>query len=91
MIKIYFPKILYNKDVPSIQEEANNNKFQRENEQTNNKLISYRNHIIEAKKRVNYINQIDRMGNEMQRDNLNHNTLEHLQQQINQFKNLNFT
>ena len=55
--------------------------------ETMDKLISYRNDIIEANKRVNYRNQIDRMGNEMQRDNLNHNTLEHLQQQINQLKN----
>ena len=42
-------------------------------------------------KRVNYRNQIDRMNNEIQRDNLNHNSLEHLQHQINQFKNLSFT
>ena len=66
-------------------------KEQLDRRETRDKLISYRNHIIEANKRVNYRNQIDRMGNEMQRDNLNHNTLEHLQQQINQFKNLNFT
>jgi len=55
------------------------------------KLISVRNNIIEANKRVNYRNQIDRMNNEIQRDNLAHNTLEHLQHQINQFKNLSFT
>ena len=59
--------------------------------ETRDKLISHRNDIIEANKRVNYRNQIDRMGNEMQRDNLNHNTLEHLQHQINQFKNLSFS
>ena len=58
---------------------------------TREKLISFRNDIIEANKRVNYRNQIDRMNNEIQRDNLNHNTLEHLQHQINQFKNLTFT
>ena len=55
------------------------------------KLISVRNNIIEANKRVNYRNQIDRMNNEIQRDNPAHNTLEHLQHQINQFKNLSFT
>jgi archaellum component FlaC len=56
------------------------------------KLIYFRNDIIEAKKRVvNYRNQIERMENEIQRDNLNHNSLEHLQQQINQFRILTFT
>ena len=59
--------------------------------ETRDKLISYRNDIMEANKRVNYRNQIDRMHNEIQRDNLNHNSLEHLQHQINQFKNLSFT
>ena len=55
--------------------------------ETRDKLISYRNDIIEANKRVNYRHHIDRMNNEIQRDNLNHNSLEHLQHQINQFKN----
>ena len=55
------------------------------------KLLSYRNGIIEANKRVNYRNHIDRINNEIQRDNLNHNSLEHLQHQINQFRNLSFT
>ena len=59
--------------------------------ETRDKLISFRNDIIESNKRVNYRNQIDRMNNEIQRDNLNHNSLEHLQHQINQFKNLSFT
>ena len=59
--------------------------------ETREKLISVRNGIIEANKRVNYRNQIDRMNNEIQRNNLNHNTLEHLQHQINSFKNLSFT
>ena len=54
--------------------------------ETREKLISVRNDIIEANKRFNYRNQIDRMNNEIQRDNLNHNTLEHLQHQINSFK-----
>ena len=59
--------------------------------ETRDKLITIRNDILEANKRVNYRNQIDRMNNEIQRDNLNHNSLEHLQHQINQFKNLSFT
>ena len=59
--------------------------------ETRDKLLSYRNDIIEANKRVNYRNQIDRINNEIQRDNLNHNSLEHLQHQINQFRNLSFT
>ena len=59
--------------------------------ETRDKLISFRNDVIEANKRVNYRNQIDRMNNEIQRDNLNHNSLEHLQHQINQFKKLSFT
>ena len=59
--------------------------------ETRDKLISYRNDILEANKRINYRNQIVRINNEIQRDNLNHNSLEHLQHQINQFKNLSFT
>ena len=66
-------------------------KQQLDKRETMDKLISFRNDIIEANKRVNYRNQIDRMNNEIQRDNLNHNSLEHLQHQINQFKNLSFT
>ena len=54
--------------------------------ETRDKLISFRNDIAEANKRVNYRNQIDRINNEIQRDNLNQNSLEHLQHQINQFK-----
>ena len=42
--------------------------------ETRDKLISYRNDIIEANQRVNYRNQIDKMDKEMQRDNLNHNS-----------------
>ena len=59
--------------------------------ETRDKLISIRNDIIESNKRVNYRNQIERINNEIQRDNLNHNSLEHLQHQINQFRNLSFT
>ena len=66
-------------------------KDQLDKRETKDKLISIRNDIIEANKRVNYRNQINRMKNEIQRDNLNHNSLEHLQHQINQFRNLSFT
>ena len=59
--------------------------------ETRDKLITIRNDIVEANKRVNYRNQIERINNEIQRDNLNHNSLEHLQHQINQFRNLTFT
>ena len=66
-------------------------KEQLDRRETMDKLVSFRNDIIEANKRVNYRNQIERMENDIQRDNLNHNSLEHLQHQINQFKNLKFT
>ena len=66
-------------------------KKQLDQRESMDKLLSYRNDIIEANKRVNYRNQIDRINNEIQRDNLNHNSLEHLQHQINQFRNLSFT
>jgi hypothetical protein len=59
--------------------------------ETRDKLISRRNDIIEANKRVNYRNHSERIENEIQRDNLAHNSLEHLQHQINEFKNLKFT
>jgi len=59
--------------------------------ETRDKLLTIRNDIIEANKRVNYRNQIERINNEIQRDNLNHNSLEHLQHQKNQFRNLSFT
>ena len=44
--------------------------------ETRDKLISFRNDIIEANKRVSYRNQIERMENEMQRDNLNQNSFD---------------
>jgi hypothetical protein len=44
--------------------------------ETRDKLISFRNDIIEANKRVSYRNQIERMENEMQGDNLNQNSLD---------------
>ena len=66
-------------------------KEQLDKRERRDKLLSYRNDIIESNKRVNYRNQIDRMNNEIQRDNLSHNSLEHLNHQINQFKKLTFT
>ena len=66
-------------------------KRQLDERETRDKLISVRNDIIESNKRVNYRNQLDRLQNEIQRDNLNHNSLEHLNHQINQFRNLQFT
>ena len=66
-------------------------KKQLDEKETKDKLISIRNDILEANKRVNYRNQIDRINNEIQRDNLNHNSVEHLQHQINQFRNLSFS
>ena len=66
-------------------------KRQLDEKETKDKLISIRNDILEANKRVNYRNQIDRINNEIQRDNLAHNSLEHLQHQINQFRNLSFS
>ena len=59
--------------------------------ETRDKLVSYRNDIIESNKRVNYRNQFERLQNEIQRNNLNHNSLEHLNHQIHQFRNLQFT
>ena len=66
-------------------------KEQLDKRETRDKLLSYRNDIIESNKRVNYRNQIDRMNSEIQRDNLSHNSLEHLNHQINQFKKITFT
>ena len=64
---------------------------ERDKRETRDKLLTIRNDIIEANKRVNYRNQIERINNEIQRGNLNHNSLEHLQHQKNQFRNLSFT
>ena len=66
-------------------------KDQLDRRESMDKLLSYRNDIIEANKRVKYRSQIDRINNEIQRDNLTHSSLEHLQHQINQFRNLSFT
>ena len=63
-------------------------KYQLERIQTRDKLLSYTNDLREANERVNYRNQVDRMNNETQRDNLPFNTNEQLLRQRNQFKNL---
>ena len=59
--------------------------------ETRDKLVSYRNDILESNKRVIYRNQLERLQNEIQRNNLNHNSLEHLNHQIHQFRNIQFT
>ena len=63
-------------------------KDQLERIETRDKLLSYTNDIRQANERVNYRNQVDRMNNETQRDNLPFNTIEQLQRQRNQFRNL---
>ena len=65
-------------------------KKQLDERETREKLISYRNDLIQANERANYRNPVERMMGEVQRDNLNHNSLEHLQKQINSFKSLKF-
>ena len=45
-------------------------KDQLDRRESMDKLLSYRNDIIEANKRVNYRNQIDRINNEIQRTTL---------------------
>ena len=65
-------------------------KKQLDERETREKLISYQNYIRQANERVNYRNPVDRMMGEIQRDNLNHNSLEHLQKQINSFNSLKF-
>ena len=56
--------------------------------ETRDKLLSYTNDIKQANERVNYRNQVDRMVMETQRDNLQFNTIEQLERQIHQFRNL---
>jgi hypothetical protein len=65
-------------------------KEQLDRNETREKLTSYQNDIRQANERANYKNPVDRMMGEVQRDNLNHNSLEHLQKQINLFKHLKF-
>ena len=66
-------------------------KDQLEKRETRDKMLSYSNDILQANQRVNYRNRIDKIQNDIQRDNLNHNSLEHLTHQITQFRNLGFT
>ena len=63
-------------------------KDQLERNETRDKLLSYTNDLRQANERVNYRNQVDRMNNETQRDNLPCNTIEQSQRQRNQFRNL---
>ena len=63
-------------------------KDQLERNETRDKLLYYTIDLREANERVNYRNQADRMNNETQRDNLPFNTIEQLQRQRNQFRNL---
>ena len=63
-------------------------KDQLERIETRDKLLYYTNDLREANERVNYRNQVGRMSNETQRDNLSFNTIEQLQRQRNQFRNL---
>ena len=56
--------------------------------ETRDKLLSYTNDIKQANERVNYRNQVNRMVMETQRDNLQFNTIEQLERQIHQFRNL---
>ena len=63
-------------------------KDQLDRNETRDKLLSYTNDIRQANERANYRNQVDRMVMESQRDNLPRNTIEQLQRQRNQFRNL---
>ena len=66
-------------------------KDQLDERETRDKLLTYRNDIIQGNERANYRNQLDIANRNIQRDNLSHNSIEHLQHQINQFRNLQFT
>ena len=63
-------------------------KDQLDRNETRDKLLSYTKDLQEANERVSYRNQIDKMNNETQRDNLPFNTNEQLLRQRNQFRNL---
>ena len=52
--------------------------------------ITYQNDLKLANERVNYRNQVDRMSSEIQRDNLNYNSIEQLNRQQEQFRILRF-
>ena len=46
--------------------------------------------MIESNKKSNYQNELDRLSGEIQRDNLPHNTLEHLNDRIKLLKSFVF-
>ena len=63
-------------------------KDQLDRNETRDKLLYYTNDLREANERANYRNQVDKMNNETQRDNLTFNTIEQLERRINQYKSL---
>ena len=65
-------------------------KEQLDRNETRDKLLFYQNDLRLANERVNYRNQVDRMSSEIQRDNLNHNSIEQLNRQQEQFRRLRF-
>ena len=54
------------------------------------KLFSYVKDIKQSNERVNYRNNIDMFNEQIQRDNLDYNTREQLEDRIKQFKSLVF-
>ena len=65
-------------------------KDQLDGNETRDKLLYYQNDLKLANERANYRNQVDRMSSEIQRDNLNHNSIEQLNRQQEQFRRLRF-
>ena len=65
-------------------------KEQLDRNETREKLLSYQNDLKLANERVKYRNQVDRLSSDIQRDNLNFNSIEHLQRQNEQFRRLKF-
>ena len=65
-------------------------KEQLDRNETREKLLTYQNDLKLANERVNYRNQVDRMSGEIQRDNLNYNSIEQLDRQREQFRRLRF-
>lgn len=65
-------------------------KKQFENRETMDKLFSYVKDIKQSNERVNYRNNIDMFNEQIQRDNLDYNTREQLEDRIKQFKSLVF-
>ena len=65
-------------------------KIQLEKRETMDKLFSYVKDIKESNERVNYRNKIDMFNEQIQRDNLDYNTREQLEDRMKQFKSLVF-